>query len=135
MDNRDGVHINGRPQKDAPLALGDVLCCGQWIGVLMSAEGASAGFRELIPSVSGAPDVRTQSEHPGARSNKAGARARPKQQPVVVPPPPPLNPGPLLDNQRRRGARSRSTKTIRLGPRPVGTSGAVGRDRVAWRGC
>ena len=54
LESRNGVLINGVRQTDAPVALGDVVRCGEWIGVVVweepgSATGADNGFSEIAP--------------------------------------------------------------------------------------
>ena len=48
LESRNGVFVNGRRCKDAPLRLGDVVRCGEWIGILV-ADGDPAGLREIAP--------------------------------------------------------------------------------------
>lgn len=50
LDSRNGVRVNGRVVSSAPLAAGDVLRLGGWVGVITSAPGA---FGELAPGLLG----------------------------------------------------------------------------------
>jgi transcriptional regulator of acetoin/glycerol metabolism len=55
LGSRNGVQVNGIHQADAPLAIGDVVRCGEWIGVVgaddaAAAATAGAGFREIAPA-------------------------------------------------------------------------------------
>ena len=47
LQSRNGVFVNGAKRADAPLATGDVVRCGEWIGVVSLAAGDSDGFREI----------------------------------------------------------------------------------------
>jgi transcriptional regulator with PAS, ATPase and Fis domain len=47
LQSRNGVFVNGAKRADAPLAAGDVVRCGEWIGVVSLAAGDSDGFREI----------------------------------------------------------------------------------------
>lgn len=49
LESRNGVFVNGARRADAPLGLGDVVRCGEWIGVVVREGAASAGFREIAP--------------------------------------------------------------------------------------
>src|SRR3569623_2739788 len=58
LESRNGVHVNGVKVADAPLAAGDVVRCGDWIGVVTAVdEGAGAArarrFREVAPGLFG----------------------------------------------------------------------------------
>ena len=46
--SRNGVYLNGARCKKGPLKLGDVLRCGEWVGVV-TADIDSVGFREILP--------------------------------------------------------------------------------------
>jgi transcriptional regulator of acetoin/glycerol metabolism len=47
LQSRNGVFVNGAKRADAPLAPGDVVRCGEWIGVVAEAAGDGDGFREI----------------------------------------------------------------------------------------
>jgi transcriptional regulator with PAS, ATPase and Fis domain len=48
LDSRNGVFVNGARVTDAPVAPGDVVRCGEWIGVLVSIAAPSASaFGEI----------------------------------------------------------------------------------------
>jgi len=47
LDSRNHVYVNGERQPKAPLHAGDVLRCGEWIGVV-TADKDPVGFRKII---------------------------------------------------------------------------------------
>ena len=49
LESHNGVFVNGQHRDDAPIDLGDVLRCGEWIGVVTCEEDGSAGFGEIAP--------------------------------------------------------------------------------------
>ena len=49
LSSRNGVFVNGLRRTDTPLQLGDVVRCGEWIGVLVSEPADSGGFMEIAP--------------------------------------------------------------------------------------
>ena len=49
LDSRNGVFVNGVRHTDAPLARGDVVRCGEWIGVAVSEPAGAPGFHEIAP--------------------------------------------------------------------------------------
>jgi transcriptional regulator with PAS, ATPase and Fis domain len=49
LGSRNGVYVNGRRVQDAPLMPGDVVRCGEWIGVLINAREGAAPFGEIMP--------------------------------------------------------------------------------------
>jgi transcriptional regulator with AAA-type ATPase domain len=52
LASRNGVYVNGVRVDDAPLAPGDVVRCGEWIGVLVRGQGGQEGappFGEIVP--------------------------------------------------------------------------------------
>ena len=49
LQSRNGVFVNGVKRPDAPLSPGDVVRCGEWIGVVSAADGEHDGFREITP--------------------------------------------------------------------------------------
>lgn len=48
LKSRNGVYINGRRRELGPLSVGDVIRCGEWVGV-MTLESDHEGFREVAP--------------------------------------------------------------------------------------
>jgi transcriptional regulator with AAA-type ATPase domain len=48
LDSRNGVFVNGVRQTDAPLGPGDVVRCGEWIGVAVS-DDSPQGLAEIVP--------------------------------------------------------------------------------------
>lgn len=67
LESRNGVFVNGRRVTDAPLAPGDVVRCGEWLGVLVllaqttGAPGFGA-FGEIAPDWFGGPALRAAIE-------------------------------------------------------------------------
>jgi transcriptional regulator with AAA-type ATPase domain len=49
LQSRNGVFVNGQRRADAPLKIGDVVRCGEWIGVVVSDDGAPDVFKEIAP--------------------------------------------------------------------------------------
>jgi transcriptional regulator with AAA-type ATPase domain len=49
LDSRNGVFVNGARVADAPVAAGDIVRCGEWIGVVVSEAEGSAPFGEIGP--------------------------------------------------------------------------------------
>jgi transcriptional regulator with AAA-type ATPase domain len=49
LQSRNGVFVNGARRPDAPLGTGDVVRCGEWIGIVSASAPDSAGFREIAP--------------------------------------------------------------------------------------
>ena len=47
LESHNGVFVNGQRRADAPIDLGDVIRCGEWIGVVTCDEDGSAGFGEI----------------------------------------------------------------------------------------
>lgn len=47
LQSHNGVFVNGQRRADAPIDLGDVVRCGEWIGVVTGDEDGSAGFGEI----------------------------------------------------------------------------------------
>jgi transcriptional regulator with AAA-type ATPase domain len=56
LDSRNGVFVNGVRKNDAPLASGDVVRCGEWIGVAVADE-APSGLTEVVPGWRGGPTL------------------------------------------------------------------------------
>ena len=56
LGSHNGVRLNGRPVSSAPLALGDVVRLGGWIGVVTDAPGA---FKEIAPGLWGGARLET----------------------------------------------------------------------------
>jgi transcriptional regulator with PAS, ATPase and Fis domain len=68
LASRNGVFVNGIRREQAPLLPGDVLRCGEWIGVVVSDEDPE-GFRTIVPGWSGGHALAAAAEP--ARSLKA----------------------------------------------------------------
>lgn len=49
LGSRNGVFVNGVSQIDARLDLGDVVRCGEWLGVVVAERDGADGFREIAP--------------------------------------------------------------------------------------
>src|SRR6185369_14727849 len=49
LASRNGVFVNGTRREDALLVLGDVVRCGEWIGVIVAHASDADGFREIAP--------------------------------------------------------------------------------------
>jgi transcriptional regulator with PAS, ATPase and Fis domain len=49
LDSRNGVFVNGTRAGDAPLGPGDIVRCGEWIGVVAIEGGPAAPFGEISP--------------------------------------------------------------------------------------
>ena len=59
LGSRNGVFINGRRRDDTPLARGDVVRCGEWIGVVVSEPAdEAADFQEIEPGWFGGATLR-----------------------------------------------------------------------------
>jgi transcriptional regulator with PAS, ATPase and Fis domain len=56
LDSRNGLFVNGARKTDAPLGLGDVVRCGEWIGVAVADEDPE-GLREIVPGWRGGPAI------------------------------------------------------------------------------
>lgn len=48
LDSRNGVFVNGARCQDALLRNGDIVRCGEWIGIVLAGD-RSGGFREIAP--------------------------------------------------------------------------------------
>jgi transcriptional regulator with AAA-type ATPase domain len=57
LDSRNGVFVNGVRQTDAPLGPGDVVRCGEWIGVAVS-DDSPEGLAEIVPGWHAGPAMR-----------------------------------------------------------------------------
>ena len=55
LGSRNGVHINGTRREVSPLMEGDVLRCGEWVGIVTDQE--SADFTEIAPGWFGGPTL------------------------------------------------------------------------------
>ena len=58
LDSRNGVHVNGVKVSDAPLDMGDVVRCGEWVGIVGSFDERTSAprarmFREVAPGLFG----------------------------------------------------------------------------------
>lgn len=49
LESRNGVFVNGARRSAAPLVRGDVVRCGEWIGVAVSEAPGAPGFHEIAP--------------------------------------------------------------------------------------
>jgi transcriptional regulator of acetoin/glycerol metabolism len=49
LASRNGVYVNGERITDAPLLSGDVIRCGEWIGVVVSEPADAPPFAEITP--------------------------------------------------------------------------------------
>jgi transcriptional regulator with PAS, ATPase and Fis domain len=49
LESRNGVFVNGERRGDAPIEIGDVVRCGEWIGVVVCEQGEAAAFKEIAP--------------------------------------------------------------------------------------
>jgi transcriptional regulator with PAS, ATPase and Fis domain len=54
LQSSNGVYVNGVRTTDAPLAPGDVLRCGEWVGVAV-VDDDPVGLREIAPGWRGGP--------------------------------------------------------------------------------
>ena len=49
LASRNGVFVNGARINDAPLLAGDVIRCGEWVGVVVSEPAEAPAFAEITP--------------------------------------------------------------------------------------
>jgi transcriptional regulator with PAS, ATPase and Fis domain len=56
LESSNGVFVNGVRTTDAPLAPGDVLRCGEWLGIAVT-DDDPAGLREIAPGWRGGPTL------------------------------------------------------------------------------
>jgi transcriptional regulator with PAS, ATPase and Fis domain len=56
LASSNGVFVNGVRTMDAPLAIGDVLRCGEWVGVAVGDDDPE-GLREIAPGWRGGPTL------------------------------------------------------------------------------
>lgn len=49
LGSRNGLFVNGVRCSDAPLAPGDIVRCGEWIGVVLTHGADAPGYREIAP--------------------------------------------------------------------------------------
>jgi transcriptional regulator with AAA-type ATPase domain len=61
LGSRNGIFVNGARVQDAPLVPGDVVRCGEWIGIVGADEIAGA-FREIAPGWFGGPALAAPAE-------------------------------------------------------------------------
>jgi transcriptional regulator with PAS, ATPase and Fis domain len=54
LESRNGIYVNGVKTTDAPLGPGDLLRCGEWLGVAVT-DADPAGLREIAPGWHGGP--------------------------------------------------------------------------------
>jgi DNA-binding NtrC family response regulator len=57
LESRNGTFVNGRRVDQAPLTPGDVVRCGEWIGIVVTESGGD-GFAELMPGWWGGATLR-----------------------------------------------------------------------------
>ena len=75
LESCNGVFVNGRRVESAPIVRGDVIRCGEWIGVVVSEPASSVGFQELAPGWWGGAALRAACEP---------ARRLPADVPIIV---------------------------------------------------
>ena len=63
LQSRNGVFVNGSKRADAPLARGDVIRCGEWVGIVARTAGEHDGFREIVPGWFGGAGLVEAVEH------------------------------------------------------------------------
>ncbi len=63
LQSRNGVFVNGSKRADAPLARGDVIRCGEWVGIVARTAGEHDGFREIAPGWFGGARLAAAVEH------------------------------------------------------------------------
>jgi transcriptional regulator with AAA-type ATPase domain len=56
LESRNGVFVNGVREADAPLGPGDVVRCGEWIGVAV-ADDSPQGLTEIVPGWHAGPTM------------------------------------------------------------------------------
>lgn len=61
LDSRNGVFVNGVRCQDTAVTFGDVVRCGEWIGVVVG-EGDALGFKEIAPGWYGGSALRAAIE-------------------------------------------------------------------------
>lgn len=61
LGSRNGVFVNGVRGTDLPLTAGDVIRCGEWVGVVV-ADAEAEGFREIWPGWYGGASLATAAE-------------------------------------------------------------------------
>lgn len=49
LESRNGVFVNGVREDDAPLGPGDVVRCGEWIGVVVAEDADAPAFHQIAP--------------------------------------------------------------------------------------
>ena len=57
LESLNGVFVNGVRRADAPLSRGDVLRCGEWVGVVIS-DPEAGSFGEVVPGWFGGSTLR-----------------------------------------------------------------------------
>jgi len=50
LNSRNGVFVNGVRRVDAPLDAGDIVRCGEWVGVVVAESADANGFHEIAPA-------------------------------------------------------------------------------------
>jgi transcriptional regulator with PAS, ATPase and Fis domain len=61
LESRNGVYVNGVRRTDFPLLVGDIVRCGEWIAVVLAAEGPD-GLEEIAPGWFGGPTLQAAVE-------------------------------------------------------------------------
>jgi two-component system response regulator AtoC len=79
LDSRNGVFVNGARVGTASLRVGDVVRCGEWIGVALAEDGVGV-FREVAPDWFGGPAL-TRAASPLSR---LGDRLSTIDLPIIV---------------------------------------------------
>jgi transcriptional regulator with PAS, ATPase and Fis domain len=69
LDSRNGVFVNGLPCDDARLSGGDVIRCGEWIGIVEMGSHDGQGFGEIAPGWFGGSSLRAAVEAASRISN------------------------------------------------------------------
>jgi transcriptional regulator of acetoin/glycerol metabolism len=62
LESRNGVFVNAARVTDAPLTPGDVVRCGEWVGVIVVVDDASPSFSEIGPGWYGGSALRAAVE-------------------------------------------------------------------------
>jgi DNA-binding NtrC family response regulator len=76
VDSRNGCHVNGRKITESPLALGDVVRLGEWVGIVSAVGHPDRGFGEIADGLAGGPRL--------ARALDVARAAAKSDLPIVV---------------------------------------------------
>lgn len=76
LDSRNGLFVNGQRREHAELAGGDVIRCGEWVGVVGAIAHDDPGFGEIVPGWYGGAALH--------RAAEIGRRVAQSELPVVV---------------------------------------------------